>query len=170
MTLIEEYEDSIFKQYLPVFGVFILLVTIGIYQMVNIGRPTEYMIKKGFQGTVTSKFINKNYVYVGLTNKENKQEIRNGYNYAYKQPHLINFIEIGDKLLKNECSDTVYITRGDGEFHFIQLAYWYNDSTRSKDYKKEWMAKRIIRLYQEGCIVDSIAAKYAIELIKTQNE
>ena len=138
--------------------------------MVNIGSPTEYKIKQGFQGTVTSKFVNKNYVYVGLTNKENKQEIRNAYNYSYEQSHLIHFIEVGDKINKNDCSDTVYIKRGDEEFHFIQLAYWYNDETRSKEYVEEWMAKRIMRLHKEGCNVDSIAVKYAIELNEKQKE
>lgn len=170
MALIEEYEDSILKQYSPVFAFFVLLVFMIIYEMVNIGSPTEYQIKRGFQGTVTSKFINKNYVYVGLTDKENKQEIRNAYNYAYEPSQLINFIEIGDQIKKNECSDTVYINRGKDKFYFIQLAYWYNDETRSKEYKEEWMAKRIIRLNKEGCNVDSIAVKYALELIKLQKE
>ncbi len=169
MELIEEYEDSVIKDYLPFFGFLVLLVFCVIYEMINIGSPRPYSIKQGFQGTVTSKFVNKSYVYVGLTNAGNKQEIRNAYNYAYEPSHLISFIEVGDEVLKNDCSDTVYIKRGAEDFHFIQLAYWYNDETRTKEYKKEWMIKRLLRLNEEGCDVESIAVKYEREIDEMKN-
>ena len=134
MQLIEENNESIFRQYLPAIAVFAMLISIGVFQVIKMGNSTEYQIKNSFKGTVTSKFINKSWVYVGLEGKEKKQEIKDGYNYSYEIPYLIEFIAIGDKVRKSSCSDTVYIERQGKEFHFIQLAYWYNDPTRTPEY------------------------------------
>ena len=170
MQLIEENNESIFKQYLPAIVMFAFIIVMAIFEMFKIGSPTQYDIKDSFNGIVTSTYISKSWVYVGLEGSENKQEIKNGYNYAYPTPRLINFIQTGDKVFKNPCSDTVHIIRNDKEYHFIQLAYWYNDESRNEEYRKEYMAKRLIKLHEEGCNVDSIALEFALNYLTNKKQ
>lgn len=141
MKPIEIYEDSIFKQYFPAIAMFGFLIFMILYELINIGSPKYYDIKESFSGIVTSKYVSKSWIYVELNNKEEKQEIKNGFNYEYATPELINFVEIGDIISKNECSDTVYIKRGNDEYHFIQLAYWYNDKSRTIEFKQKYMGR-----------------------------
>ena len=164
MELIKKNKDSTFKKYWPVFAVFVFVTSMIMYEIVNTSNSINYEIKNGFKGIVTSKFINKSWVYVGLLNQTKKQQIDNGYNYAYEIPRLINFINVGDEVMKNECSDTVYIKRGINEYHFIQLAYWYNNESKTKEYKLKYMVERLTKLSEKGCNIDSIALEVALEL------
>ena len=125
-------------------------------------------LKKGFHGIVESKIVKGSSVYVKFSNQSRRQSIKNGFNYAYDIPHLIDFITTGDEIYKNECSDTVYIQRTSENYHFIQLAYWYNNSSKSEEYKKKYMADRLMHLHKIGCDVDSISLEFGKFLLQYQ--
>lgn len=169
MELIEENNESVHKQYFPVYALFLLLISIGIYECKSKGSYVEYSIKKEFSGIIESMYFERSQVYLKLNSGDNKIEIESCQNYTYDVPELREFISIGDSIYKNQCSDTVFVKRKGQEYNFIQWATWYNNESKTAEFVLKYKAERLLRLAQNNCPVDSLALDVAIELIKKQN-
>lgn len=49
-------------------------------------------------------------------------------NYHYKPPELVRFFEIGDSIMKNSSSDTLYIFRERGKAYFFILGKYVGEN------------------------------------------
>lgn len=162
MNLIEVHNESNFRRYLPAIGILVWLISVITYEIIMKGNYLDFDVKRNITGVVASKYENKGRAYLQLQGQDRKVQIGRCFNYAYSKFRFCDFVEVGDLVQKNSCSDTLYVTRGKEEFNFIHEARWYNNNDKSKAYNLEYKSKRLVKLLNEGCPVDSVALDFAI--------
>ncbi|MEZ4957991.1 MAG: hypothetical protein R2825_30815 [Saprospiraceae bacterium] len=150
--LIKRY---VLKEYLPVILVFATLISIGIYQVIRIGEFEEIFLSTEFDEKVIDVYQEKSYLFVLLTNRAKRLEIRNSFNYDYEDEDegidLYSIMKQEDRVIKRKCSDTMFVIKGDKEYHFLIGERLYNNKEKSKEFIQKWNKRRRIVTTNNDC-------------------
>ncbi|WP_136482338.1 hypothetical protein [Cognatitamlana onchidii] len=151
--MIKKYDGKKYtlKEYLPVIFLFIFLIGFGIYTVVKKGEFEYVFLSTTFNESVVDIFEEKGNTYLLLTNKKNRYRIENSRNYDYKPAFLYDFIKENDRVIKNECSDTLYIERNSKKYHFLIGSALYNRKGKSKALIEKSLNEREIMNKRNDC-------------------
>ena len=151
--MIEKYDGKKYalKEYLPVIFLFIFLIGFAIYTVVKKGEFEDVFLSTTFDESVVDIFEEKGNTYLLLTNKKNRYRIENSRNYDYKPAFLYDFIKENDRVIKNECSDTLYIERNSKKYHFLIGSGLYNRKGKSKELIEKSLNEREIMNKRNDC-------------------
>lgn len=151
--MIERYEGKIFtlKEYLPVIFLFIFLISLGVYQIIKVGNPTEIKLSTKLDEIVTDVYPLKSSIYVQVENKKERVTIDYSRNYDYDPIELNEFMKIGDRIVKNKCSDTLYIFRNNERFFFLIEDVLLNSNHKSEEFVQKWRKRRTIINERNDC-------------------
>ena len=151
--MIEKYDGMKYtlKEYLPVIFLFIFFIGFGIYSVVKIGDFEEVYLSTTFDENVVDIFEEKGNTYLLLTNKDNRYRIENSVNYDYKPAFLYDFLEENDRVIKNKCSDTIYVERNSKKYHFLIGSTSYNREGKSKEFIQKYLNERAIMNERNDC-------------------
>jgi len=151
--MIEKYGGKKYtlKEYLPVIFLFVFLIGFAIYTVVKKGEFEDVFLSTTFDESVVNVFEEKGNTYLLLTNKENRYRIENSRNYAYEPAFLYDFIKENDRVIKNECSDTLYIERNSKKYHFLIESTLYNRKGKSKEFILKSLNERAIMNERNDC-------------------
>jgi hypothetical protein len=153
--LIKRYEGRryVLKEYLPVIFVFATLIGIGTYQIIRIGEFEEIFLSTEFDEKVIDVYQEKSYLFVLLTNRAKRLEIRNSFNYDYEDEgiDLYSIMKQEDRVIKRKCSDTLFVIKGDKEYHFLIGDRLYNNKEKSKEFIQKWNKRRRIMTTNNDC-------------------
>ncbi len=124
MDIIETYEKPWFKEpgYIGVAFVFLFLFSLFIYTGYIDSSSEQVTLETKLSGTVKSTFNQRSILYISLSDPTRKVKLTTPSNFEYKEAGftLMNMIEKGDKILKNENSDTIYLVKN-GKSYFFEL-------------------------------------------------
>ncbi|MFD0976789.1 hypothetical protein [Salinimicrobium gaetbulicola] len=151
--LIEKYDGKKYtlKEYLPVIFLFILLIGFAIYTVIKKGDFVEIYLSTSFDEMVVDIFEEKGNTYLLLTNRNNRYRLENSRNYDYKPPFLYDFLKENDRVIKNKCSDTIYIERDSKKYHFLIGSTSYNRKGKSQDFIQKYLNERAIMNERNDC-------------------
>jgi hypothetical protein len=151
--MIEKYDGKKYtlKEYLPVIFLFIFLIGFAIYTVVKKGEFKEVFLSTTFDENVVDIFEEKGDSYLLLTNKDNRYRIKNSRNYAYEPAFLYDFIKENDRVIKNKCSDTIYVERNSKKYHFLIGSTSYNREGKSKEFIQKYLNERAIMNERNDC-------------------
>ena len=151
--MIEKYDGKKFtlKEYLPVIFLFIFLIGFAIYTIVKKGEFEDVFLSTTFDENVVDIFEEKGNTYLLLTNNDNRYRIENSRNYSYEPPFLYDFIKENDRVIKNKCSDTIYVKRNSKKYHFLIGSTSYNREGKSKEFIQNHLNKRAIMHERNDC-------------------
>lgn len=151
--MIERYEANIYtvKEYLPVIFLFLFLIGLGTYQVIKVGNPSEIKLSTKLDEIVISVFSLKSSIYVKVENREERITIDYSRNYDYEPMELSEFIEPGDRIVKNECSDTLFIMRQGEKFYFLIEDVLLNSTHRSQEFIQKWRKNRTLINERNDC-------------------
>jgi len=106
----------------------LLIVAYYVLQWVNpykeelmiIRNPNQIELTKkmGINTSISSIVSDRGTAFVRLTNSQDIF-IQHSRNYDYKTPWLNDFLQVGDNLIKNKNSDTLWIERGVDKYYFV---------------------------------------------------
>jgi len=154
-NLIERYDGWKYtlKEYFPVIMIFSFLITFGIYESIKIGNPEELFLSHEFDEELIDVYQTKSFLYIQLSNKSKRIEIRESCNYEYMElsPCLNEFLKEGDRLIKNKCSDTLYVIRDEKKYHFLIEDILYNSTRRNKAFIEKYNSRREIINRKNDC-------------------
>tara|TARA_B110000114_G_C14808675_1_gene283802 strand:+ start:74 stop:532 length:459 start_codon:yes stop_codon:yes gene_type:complete len=151
--MIEKYDGKKYtlKEYLPVIFLFIFLIGFAIYTVVKKGEFEDVFLSTTFDENVVDIFEEKGNTYLLLTNRDNKYRIENSRNYTYEPAFLYDFIEENDRVIKNKCSDTIYVERNSKKYHFLIGSTSYNREGKSKEFIQKYLNERAIMNERNDC-------------------
>jgi len=153
--LIERYDGRkyVVKEYLPAILVFAIIIGFGIYQAIRIGEYEEIFLSTEFDEKVLDVYQVKSYLFVLLTNRAKRLEIRNSFNYDYEDEDISlgSIMKQGDRVIKRECSDTFFVIKGGKEYHFLIGDRLYNNKEKSKEFIQKWNKRRRIVTKNNDC-------------------
>ena len=151
--MIERYGGIIYtlREYLAVILLFLVLFSLGIYQIIKVGSPIEIKLSTELDEIVTDVYSLRSRAYVQVENKEERIKIDYSRNYDYEPAELNEFLEIGDKIIKNKCSDTLHIFRNESRFFFLIGDILLNSNHRSKEFVEKWRKRRTIINERNDC-------------------
>jgi len=151
--MIEKYDGKKYtlKEYLPVIFLFIFLIGFAIYTVVKKGEFEAVFLSTTFDENVVDIFEEKGDTYLLLTNKDNRYRIENSRNYAYEPAFLYDFIKENDRVIKNKCSDTIYVERNSKKYHFLIGSTSYNREGKSKEFIQKYLNERAIMNERNDC-------------------
>lgn len=139
------------KEYFPVILLFIFLVGFVIYSILKKGNYSDVYLSSQFDEKIIDVYEEKGYVYLLLTNKSNRYKLENCRNYEYKPAFLSNFLKENDRVIKKQCSDTIYIERGLKKYHFLIGSKHYNNKEKSKEFIHKYNSERTIMNEKNDC-------------------
>lgn len=139
------------KEYLPVIFLFISLIGFVIYTVVKKGDFEDVYLSTTFDENVVDIFEEKGNTYLLLTNKENRYRVENSRNYAYQPVFFYDFIKKNDRVIKNKCSDTIYVERNSRKYHFLIGSTSYNREGKSKEFIQKYLNERPIMNERNDC-------------------
>lgn len=150
---IEKYNGKLYtlKEYFPVILLFIFLVGFVIYSILKKGNYSDVYLSSEFDEKIIDVYEEKGNVYLLLTNKNNRYKLENSRNYKYKPVFLSKFLKENDRVVKNQCSDTIYIERGLRKYHFLIGSKHYNDKEKSKEFIHKYNSQRTIMNEKNDC-------------------
>ncbi|MBW8242146.1 hypothetical protein K1F50_05000 [Muricauda oceani] len=139
------------KEYLPVILLFLFLIGFIIYTIIKKGKYEEIYLSEEFDERVIDVFEEKGNTYLFLTNRNDRIKIENSRNYDYEPAFLYDFIKENDRVLKNKCSDTLYIERSSKNYHFLIGSTVYNREGKSKEFIQNSLSERAIMNERNDC-------------------
>jgi hypothetical protein len=153
---IKIYDDKKQRRrgFLLVLMLFVVFAGIAIYQAFKKGNAKEVYLSTQLNGTVTDIYHERGDAYITLSNSYNPYEIENSRNYNYNPKELYAFLKPNDSVVKNACSDTLYIKRDETIYHFLIGHMNYNNNARSKEFKDRWASQRAIVNERNDCKKD----------------
>jgi hypothetical protein len=85
-----------------------------------IRNPNKIELSKemGLDASISSVLSDRGTAYVKLGDSRDIF-IVHSRNYDYNEPWLDDFLQVGDHLLKNKNSDTLWIGRGNDKYYFV---------------------------------------------------
>lgn len=151
--MIEKFDGKKYtlKEYLPVIFLFIFLIGFAIYTIVKKGEFEDVFLSTTFDENVVDIFEEKGNTYLLLTNNDNRYRIENSRNYSYEPPFLYDFIKENDRVIKNKCSDTIYVKRNSKKYHFLIGSTSYNREGKSKEFIQKYLNERAIMNERNDC-------------------
>ena len=152
-NMIEKYDGKKYtlKEYFPFIFLFIFLIGFAIYTVVKKGEFEDVFLSTTFDESVVDIFEEKGNTYLLLTNKDNRYRIEDSRNYAYESAFLYDFIKEKDRVIKNECSDTLFIERSSNKYHFLIGSSSYNREGKSKEFIQKYLNERAIMNERNDC-------------------
>lgn len=126
---------------------FYKLISIGLIR----GNSKKVIMDSAFSGVLIKKESEGNDVFVLFEKDSMYWLINSSSNYLYEKPYLEEFLEKGDSISKNKCSDTLYIKRKHHLFYFIIGDRLYNDPSRDENFRKYWSDRRSILTENNNC-------------------
>ncbi len=100
----------------------LLFITIYKYELKHIERlNAEYEdIQHGdsLSGFIIKKEVRKGPAYLTLS-KGNKVALNTSHNYLYDSYFMDEFLQVGDSLVKQEGSDTLFVYRNTKKYYFV---------------------------------------------------
>jgi hypothetical protein len=150
--LIEKYDGKKYtlKEYLPVIFLFIFLIEFAIYTVVKKGEFEEVFLSTTFDESVVDIFEERGDTYLLLTNKNNRYRLENSRNYDYEPVFLYDFLKVNDRVIKNRCSDTIYIERNLKKYYFL-IGGTSNRKGKSKELIQKYHNERPIMNERNDC-------------------
>jgi len=156
---IQKYDGKKYniEEYLPVifqFGFligFIFLIGLAIYTIRKKGNYEDVYLSTVFNETVVDVFEEKGDTYLLLTNRKNRYRLENSNNYDYKPAFLYDFLKENDRVIKNKCSDTIFIERDSKKYHYLIGSTSYNSKGRSKEFIQKYLNERVIMNDRNDC-------------------
>jgi hypothetical protein len=151
--LIEKHEGKKYtlKEYLPVIFLFTFLIGFGIYTIVKKGDFEDVYLSTVFDEKVIDVYIEKGSTYLLLTNRNNRYKFENSRNYDYEPAFLYDFLKENDRVIKNKCSDTIYVERNSKKYHFLIGSTSYNREGKSKEFIQKYLNERAIMNERNDC-------------------
>lgn len=150
---IEKYDGKKYtlKEYLPVIFLFIFLIGFAIYAIVKKGNYQDVYLSTAFDEKVIDIYEEKGNTYLLLTNRNNKYRLENSRNYDYKPVFLNDFLKENDRVIKNKCSDTIYVERNSKKYHFLIGSTLNNNKEKSKEFIQKYNKERAILNEKNDC-------------------
>ncbi|MEI6866089.1 hypothetical protein [Flavicella sp.] len=139
------------KEYLPVIFIFLFLIGFGIYTVIKKGDYVEVYLSTDFDEMIVDIYEEKGSTYLLLTNRDNRYRFENSRNYDYKPAFLYDFLKENDRVIKNNCSDTIYIERNSKKYHFLIGSTSYNREGKSKEFIQKYLNERTIMNERNDC-------------------
>ena len=130
---------------------FIFLIGFGIYTIIKKGDFDYVFLSKNFDEKVIDIFEEKGNTYLLLTNRNNRYRLENSRNYNYEAVFLYDFLKENDRVIKNKCSDTIYIERNSKKYHFLIGSSSYNREGKSKEFIQKYLNERAIMNERNDC-------------------
>jgi hypothetical protein len=151
--LIEKYDGKKYtlKEYLPVIFIFLFIIGLAIYTMIKKGDFEDLYLSTEFDEKIVDVYEEKGFVYLLISNKPNRYKIENSRNYDYKSPFLYDFLEKNDRVIKNKCSDTLFVQRNLKKYHFLIGNSLYNNKEKSEEFIQKYNLKRAILNENNDC-------------------
>jgi hypothetical protein len=151
--LIKKYDGKIYtiKEYLPAILIFIFLIGFAMYTVVKRGYFEEVYLSTAFNEKVIDVFEERGNIYMLISNKENRYKIEKSRNYDYTPSTLSYFLRENDRVIKNKCSDTIYVERNSKKYHFLIGNTLYNNKEKSKEFIQKYNLRRAILNEKNDC-------------------
>lgn len=151
--LIEKYDGKKYtlKEHLPVIYLFLFLIGFGVYTVIEKGDYEVVYLSTVFDERVIDIFEEKGNTYLLITNKKNRYKLEESRNYDYESPFLYDFLKENDRVIKNKCSDTIYIERSSKKYHFLIGSTTYNREGKSKKLIQKYLNERAIMNDRNDC-------------------
>ena len=151
--LIEKYDGKKYtlKEYLPVIFLFTFLIGFAIYTIVKKGNFVDVYLSTVFDEKVIDVYEEKGNTYLLLSNRNNRYKLENSRNYDYKPAFLYDFLKENDRVIKNKCSDTIYVERNSEKYHFLIGNTFYNNKEKSAEFIQKYNPKRAILNERNDC-------------------
>ena len=130
---------------------FIFLIGFGIYTIIKKGDFDYVFLSTNFDEKVIDIFEEKGNTYLLLTNRNNRYRLENSRNYNYEAVFLYDFLKENDRVIKNKCSDTIYIERNSKKYHFLIGSSSYNREGKSKEFIQKYLNERAIMNERNDC-------------------
>ncbi len=107
-----------------------------------------------FNERIIDIYKERSYLYLELTNTPGKIKILDSYNYDYEEagPGMGMMLEINDRVIKNECSDTLYVIKGNEIYHFLIGDRNYNHKSKPKKFIEKYNKTRRIMTSNNDCL------------------
>lgn len=123
---------------------YFLLICIMISQCNRTSNAVEVQMVSSFAGKLKDIHQQRRYLYLTIENNL-KHKLENGCNYHYQPRCLSEFLQIGDYVYKERCSDKIYIKRDGKTYDFNIGDRLYNSTHRSKkEVLKYYLTRRIV--------------------------
>jgi hypothetical protein len=151
--MIEKYDGKKYtlKEYLPVIFLFIFLIGFAIYTVVKKGEFEDVFLSTTFDESVVDIYEERGDIYLLLTNRDNRYRFEESRNYDYEPAFLYDFIKENDRVIKNKCSDTIYVERNSEKYHFLIGSTSYNREGKSKEFIQKYLNERAIMNKRNDC-------------------
>jgi len=151
--LIQHYDDdeSRNKEYLLIGLFFLFLLGMMIYEGIRTSNFNNVQMVTEFEGTLIDKFQGRSDIYLQLNNRVSQWKMKNSYNYDYKPKSLYQFVQEGDIIYKEKCSDKIYIKRKDKTYHFLIGDHHYNNENRDSEHIMYYRLRREIIVNDKHC-------------------
>ena len=121
-------------------------LTFGIFQN---SKPVNW--NTSITGVIEDLNQYKGFTYILLEQENEYWKTDSSSNHDYSEPFVGDFLQKGDFLKKNKCTDTLFILRGNERYHFLIGDILYNSKTRSKEFVNHWRNSRRIVTEKSGC-------------------
>lgn len=132
-------------------GITSLLAWYGYLNIGVLNNSNSVNWDTSFNGVLTNLRQYKGFTYVLLEKEKEYWRIDNSRNYDYNEAAIADFIREGDVLLKNKCSDTLFIVRKNQRFHFLIGDALYNSKKHSEKFISHWSKQRRIVVERKEC-------------------
>ena len=151
--MIEKYDGKKYtlKEYLPVIFLFVFLIGFGIYTAIQKGDYEDVYLSTVFDEKVVEIFEEKGNTYLLITNRKNRYKLEESRNYNYEPAFISDFIREKDRVIKNKCSDTIYIERNSKKYHFLIGSTSYNREGKTKEFIQKYLNEREIMNERNNC-------------------
>ncbi len=142
--MIEIFKDNNFKKYFFVGLFFLALVFAAVFEAKSTGNYTEIKLSQSLNNEVIQIKKHKSWILIELKGEPNGISIRESSNYKYEPKQLSRFLQLGDTIIKHECSDTLIIKNNKGKFKFVIEDKHYNNFQINENDKEKWRRRRTI--------------------------
>jgi len=151
MTLIERNKNPRRKGYILWVICVLSIIGVGIFESIKVHKSEEVKLKSEFHGVVEEIYPVKSEVIINIADRDGSLLLPRSFNHAYQRDMLVNFIEVGDTVIKKECSDSILVTRDNKEYLFLMWADWFNHSEEPNEEKISFNIARAHRYLESGC-------------------
>jgi hypothetical protein len=139
------------KQYSPAIIVFLCLFSLFAYELFISSQSEEIVLSSSIDSIVEHKYSIRNDLSIKLRNREKRIIISNTRNCENDPSDLSDFLEVNDLIIKNKCSDTLYVVRENKRVYFLIEDGCYNCDNISKKQWQIWNQQRSILNERNDC-------------------
>jgi len=153
MTKLIEKENylSLLKNYSPAIFIFLFLFFLFGYELFISSQSKEIVLSCSINSVVEHKYSLRSDLSIKLKNEEKRIIISNTRNCENTPNDLSKYLKVGDQLIKNKCSDTLYVIRDKTTVYFLIEDGCYNCDNISKNQWKIWNQQRGIINERNDC-------------------